>query len=152
MVDVPIPAAVATPDDPMAITDGLLLIQEPPGVGSVSVAADPIHNDDGAPLIGSGATPTLTVAVAVQPGDSVYVIVVTPADTGVTSPDVELMLATLVVLLVQVPPVLASFIVMVPPTHTLGAPVTAATVHGGGRIFALQTDAVRNAKTTNGII
>lgn len=71
MVVVPAISALTTPDDePMVAMAGLLLLQVPPGVASVSVVVKPMQ-----PLVvpfmvpGSGFT--VTAVIAVQPAESV---------------------------------------------------------------------------------
>lgn len=50
-------------------------------------------------------------------------MVVVPKDTLVTSPDAATTVATEVLLLLHVPPAVASLSCVVPPKHTLDAPV-----------------------------
>lgn len=54
------------PLDPIEPTEGLLLIQVPPGVMSDNVVVKPVHTDK-VPLIGEGIGSTVTTAVSKHP-------------------------------------------------------------------------------------
>ena len=74
-----------------------------------------------------GSAFTTSVAVTnddPQVPETVYVIVADPAVTPVTLP-VASMVATAVLLLLQVPPAKLSLSILVPPTHSLSVPVIA---------------------------
>ena len=75
-------------------------------------------------IVGNGLTVT-TVATA-QPLASVYEIVVVPAETPVTIPVPDPILATPVLVLVQIPPPVASLSRIVCPTQVVELPVIAA--------------------------
>jgi hypothetical protein len=75
------------------------------------------------PVIVAGNGSTVTVAVALQPVESVYVIVAAPADTPVTTPVVKPTLAVLGLLLLHVPPVEVLLREIVEPAHTFVGPV-----------------------------
>lgn len=103
-------------------TKGLELLQVPPGVVLVKVDVMPVQNEV-VPLIGAGAVPP-TVKVVVTKVPRVYVIVVVPIEIDVTIPDDEPMVATEVLLLVQMPPVVVeSLSVEVVPIHPFVLPV-----------------------------
>jgi hypothetical protein len=68
---------------------------------------------------GDGLTVTAIVAM---PQASVYVIIVVPPETPVTTPDDGLMVATAVLLLVQVPPVIVSLSGIIAPAQTVAGP------------------------------
>jgi hypothetical protein len=77
---------------------------------------------------GTGFTVNAHVEKLTQPNPlvTVYVIVAVPAATPVTTPPVP-MLATDVLLLLHTPDGVGSVRVVVPPTHTLDAPLIPAT-------------------------
>jgi hypothetical protein len=71
MVAVPAATPVTIPvDEPTVATPVLLLLQTPPGERLLSVVVLPAHTVD-APVTGAGEPDTVTVAVAVQPVESV---------------------------------------------------------------------------------
>jgi hypothetical protein len=107
---VPADTAVTRPVDEFTVaTDVLLLLHDPPAVPLlVYVVVWPIQSGD-VPLTVPADTFAFTVnaceALAEpQPPDTVYVIFVVPADTAVTTPVVELTVATDVLLLLHDPP------------------------------------------------
>jgi hypothetical protein len=102
MVAVPVNIPVTTPVGEIEAIAPLLLLHTPPATLLVIVAEAPIHTFDG-PLTGPGARFTVTSLVVLQPA-MVYVTVVVPRLTEVTRPVVLPILATPVLLLVQVPP------------------------------------------------
>ena len=65
----------------------------------------------------------MTVVVAEHPESSRYEMTDVPVATPVTTPDVDPIVATLVVVLDHRPPVDASLSVVVDPTHTFSVPV-----------------------------
>ena len=97
-----------------------LLLQVPPPA-SLSVLVAPGHTVV-VPIIEPAPAFTVTVLVALQPLEMLYVMVVTPVFTPVTTPEV-LTVATEATLLVQVPPRLRSLSVADPPVHSAVAPV-----------------------------
>jgi hypothetical protein len=119
---VPPDTPVTEPEpEPIVATPGVPLIQVPPPP-SVNVTEDPTHTLPG-PEIDDGNIFTVSIAVLIQPVGRVYVIVVLPAIPVVTVPDDDPIVATLVLLLVQVPPVIASVnVVVAPPAHKLSVP------------------------------
>jgi hypothetical protein len=72
MIAVPTVTPVTTPDVLTVATDGLLLLQTPPGVMHVYVVEVPAQTDD-APITESteGVPVTVTTAVLLQPVESV---------------------------------------------------------------------------------
>lgn len=114
-----VPAAV-----PVVATAMSLLLHVPPPVVLLSVVTDPAHNV-AVPLIAAGAATTDVIRVAIHPVLRAYVILVVPVTRPLTTPVVPSMVATVVLLLLHVPPAVVSVSVVVPPTHTPDAPVIA---------------------------
>ena len=124
MVAAPVAIPVTTPlPDPTAAIVGLLLIHTPPLMLLVSVVVAPEHILV-APLIGADAFTVIT-AVAAQPAGVRYVIVTLPPAIPDNTPVAEPIVATPVLLLLQVPPPIPLIRAVVAPTHTLLAPVIA---------------------------
>jgi len=118
---VPAVRAVTSPvDKSMFAIVVLLLNQVPPGAAFIRVAVCPRHSSS-VPEIVEGRGFIVTVAVVKQPAGSVYVIVAMPALIPVTTP-VEPIVAIPVLLLLHVPPVLASVSVVVCPLHICCVP------------------------------
>jgi len=87
----------------MVATEGRLLVQVPPGVGSTSVVVPPTHIFV-VPTIAAGVAITLNDDVALQPvTGNVYAMVVRPGATPVTTPVVLPMVAIELLLLDHVP-------------------------------------------------
>lgn len=84
-------------------TEVVLLLHMPPPVLVLSADVVPIQIPV-APDIGAGDTATVTVVVAAQPVERVYVIVTVPGDTPPITPVVSPAVAIEVFALVQVPP------------------------------------------------
>ncbi len=105
---------------PIVATAVLLLVHVPPPA-SVRVELVPTQNDE-TPEIGLGNGFTVTVVVIRQPVGRVYVITDVPVETPETIPVVDPTVATVVLLLSQVPPP-ASDNVVVLPTQTFVVPV-----------------------------
>ena len=111
MLTVPALIAVTFPDAALTVATALLEeLQVPPGSPLlVKVAVAPVHKGE-APL----TVPALAFGFTVnflkadtglpQPVFTVYVILVVPAPTTVTTPDILLTVATDVLVLLQVPP------------------------------------------------
>jgi hypothetical protein len=74
------------------------------------------------PEIAAGTGFTDIVVSATQPSGDIAMIVVVPLETPVTMPVDEPIVATEVLVLLQVTPAVASVNVMVLPTHTAGGP------------------------------
>ena len=107
------------------------MLHIPPVVASVSVVV-PLGQSDNVPLIAPGDALTVIVSVTAQAVDGVYVMVAVAATSDpVTTPvaktvaPVEPMVATPVLLLVHIPPVVASLRLSVAPWHTEAAPLIA---------------------------
>ena len=99
-----------------------LLVQVPPGVRSVSAVVEPTHTPS-VPVIAGSDDVTVITTERVQPDGEVYITVEVPEATPLTTPVDDPTVATEVVLLLQVPPVVASVSVLVKPTHIDGVPV-----------------------------
>lgn len=110
------PAALTVP------TAALLLVQVPPGVVELSTVVKPVHTVL-LPVIAAGRGLTVTTAVRVQPLVPKQVIVAVPVATPVTTPDEEPIVATVVLLLLQVAPTLVVLSVVVDPTQTASVPL-----------------------------
>ena len=123
IVTVPVEIPVTVPDiEPTVALLIMLLLQTPPEVASLNVVVPPTHTDVGAPMIGVIGLTTI-VATFIQPDDAiVYVTVVEPGATPVTTPEVPANVAIDVLLLDQVPPAVASLNDVVPPRQTLASP------------------------------
>ena len=85
------------------------------------MAVDPAHNTEG-PLTDAGCEKTVMVLVTEQAPPNKQVIVAVPAATPVTIPDEVPTVAIDVLLLVHIPPAVASLNVVVEPTQTLPLP------------------------------
>jgi len=81
----------------------------------------PLHTVP-APVIVIGAGLTVTAVVALQPAAEVKVIIATPVSTPVTRPVDDTTVATPVLPLTQVPPVLPDSVVVL-PLHKVPAPL-----------------------------
>jgi hypothetical protein len=106
--------------DPTVATDGVLLVHMPPPA-SVSVTVVPTQRVLG-PDMADGADITFIVDVVTQPAGVVYVITLLPGPIAVTRPDPDPMVATAVLLLVHVPPLVALVSVVVDPEHSEVSP------------------------------
>ena len=113
--------------DPMLTFDGVLLAQMPPVVPVLdNVVVAPTHIA-GAPVIGAGNVCTVTVAELKQPEPARNMMLVVPADTPVTRPDVAPIVATAGLLLVQdTPPEVEQLSTVLLPSHMFVPPVIAA--------------------------
>jgi hypothetical protein len=125
MIAVPAVTPVTTPvNEPTVATAVLLLLQLPPGEDEVRVVVSPTHTL-AAPLIVPGPAFTVTTVVAKQPVEPVYVIVAVPTLTPQNIPVDTPTVATAVLLLLHVPPLVASARVEQNPTQTETGPVIA---------------------------
>jgi hypothetical protein len=105
----------------------LLELQTPPAVALVSVVVEPTHTPVVPVIDATTGNPLIVTAVVtelVQPFAFVYVyvIVALPAVTPVTTPVIELTVATAVLLDVQEPPAVVFVNVVVDPIHALVVP------------------------------
>jgi hypothetical protein len=123
MVTVPPLIPVTTPVDDTVAFVALLLLHVPPGVASASDIVLPWHTTD-EPVIAAGGVPTVTIAEAAQPLDSVYTTVAVPAPKGLTTPS-ALIVATVAGAMDHVPPATELPRVVVPPAQTARPPVMA---------------------------
>jgi len=116
---VAVPAAIPeiTPEDPPTLITEEGLENVPPVGEGVKVLVLPVQTFGAPDMAIAGLTVNVMVASAPQGFDTVYVIVVVPALTAVTSPEVEFIVATPVALLLHVPPVapVGLVSVVVPP-------------------------------------
>ena len=119
------PAAipVTTPVVPSIVALGVVLVQAPPRVASNRVVVAPSHNTS-VPPIAAGVEPTVITIVVAQPTAVVYVLRAVPIATAVATPLVPSIVTT-PSLLLQLPPVMSSLRLSVPPTHTGPLPVIA---------------------------
>ena len=104
----------------------LLLLQTPPGVGSVKVIDEPTHTTDGPdilPTVEEGTTVTVFVDTVVpHPLVTEYMIVSIPAVIPVTTPPTTVAVA---LLLPQVPPAVVSVKIIDDPIQTFDGPFIA---------------------------
>jgi hypothetical protein len=100
---------------------GLLLVQVPPVTVLLSVVVLCSHTT-GVPVMGPGTGFTVTVCSAAHPPAAEYDMVAVPMARPLTVP-VGVTGATDGLLLLHVPPGVASLSVVIPPTHTAGSPV-----------------------------
>ena len=127
MVTLPADTPVTTPLLFTVAIAVLLLLQVPPDVTSANVMVELTQTLD-EPVIaattGNAFTVIDFVALAVPQLVTVYFMVADPAATPVTTPVPELTVATAVLLLLQVPPLLPLLVnVVVEPTQTVVAPL-----------------------------
>jgi hypothetical protein len=124
---IPVTTPVVEPTVAIVIS---LLSQVPPVGAPVSAIVEPIHTciPAGVLVIDVGSGFTVTIAVLTQPVGIEYVIVAvvaTDTDPPVIIPVSEPIEATAELLLLQVPPVVASATVVADPEHTESVPVIA---------------------------
>ncbi len=95
---------VTIPDiEPTVATPGVPELHVPPGIGELKVAVNPTHKIRGAlDIVGFGLT--VSIATAWHPAGDIYVIIVVPAEIPSTTPEVDPIVATPGILLLQVPP------------------------------------------------
>ena len=103
-------------DDPIVAIDGSALLQVPPEVVDASAALLPTHNVV-APVIAAGAATTVTSGWDRHP-PTVYLIPVLPLINVLNTPVVLLMVPTLGLVLIHVPPDGVPVAVCVIPAHT----------------------------------
>jgi hypothetical protein len=125
MTEVPAATPHAVPVElPMVATAVLLLLHVPPAVASLRVVQVPAHMVV-VPMIAAGNGLTVATIVAVQPPLMVYEITAVPAETPQSVPVLPTV-ATETLLLLQVPPDVASLSVVQRPVHINGTPLMAA--------------------------
>lgn len=102
--------------------DGVL--QVPPDVALLNVVVLPTQTDV-VPVIVAGSALVVKMIVVRQPVGSVYDMLLVPAETAVSAPVTDAMVATLVVALLHVPPVVVLASVVVLPAQATSVPVIA---------------------------
>jgi len=110
MVVVPVVPPVTVPvEEPIAATDGLLLVHVPPATLSVKVVARPAQTGGEVMTDGNGLTVTMVEGWAMPHVDknTESLINTVPADTPVTMPDEEPTVAMAILLLLHTPPPVA---------------------------------------------
>jgi len=127
MVVVPAESPFTTPNAFTVPAAGFEELHTPPDVASVKFSVAPTHTvpdaADNVPAFGAGLT--VTTVVARQPApDTAYVIVALPPATPLTVPS-EPTVAMPALLLLHVPPAVASVSASVDPAHTGAFPVIA---------------------------
>ena len=125
IVLVPVAIPVTMPvDTPTVAWPGVLLLQVPVPVVSLSVNVEPTHIE---PLLLSIAVIGLTVIpkLRLQPVGNVYIMVSTPGAIPVTTCELEPTVAIEVFVLLHAPPVTPSVKLVVVPIHTALLPVIA---------------------------
>ena len=118
MTEVPAVIPVTIPEVEPIEAFALLIVQVPPDVGSPKEVVAPMQTVP-EPVIVPGKGLTVTIAVALQ-DPTVYEIVAVPAVMPDTMPVVPTVAFAL--LLLQVPPAVASPRLVVEPTHTPNVP------------------------------
>jgi hypothetical protein len=131
----PTATPVTTPvEEPTVAVPVALLDQVPPVAVSASVVVKPTATEVVPVMAGTtgGVFTVKPYVVVVEPQElvTVYVIVAAPTPTPVTMPEDEPTDAIAVLLLLQVPPVVASLSVTVAVVHTLFRPVIVPAVAG----------------------
>ena len=121
---VPAETPETNPVVPLAVAiEDVALDHVPPEVALERVVVDPTQASD-IPPIDAGFALTVTVAVARQPVDTEYDMVDVPGEFPVTIPELPIV-ATPVLLLDHVPPVVELASVCVEPLHIEKVPVIA---------------------------
>lgn len=121
MIVVPALIPVAFPDAPIVAMAVLLLLHTLPAGDELNVVDAPTHTAN-VPPIDDGRGLTVSSAIAPQPVDSTYEIVVVPDEMPVATPN-ELIVATVVANELHVPPPGALDKVTEPPSQMLNEPV-----------------------------
>jgi hypothetical protein len=119
---VPVVAPVTVPEErPTEATDVLPLLHVPPVVVFPNDTVKPAHTVS-VPDISDGNGFTVMVVIMIQPVGKAYVTEAVFAATPVTTPVPGITVATVVLPLAQVPPLVASFNADVRPTQMLAVP------------------------------
>ena len=143
MTDVPGIMPVTAPVFTSTVaTEVLLLVQVPPGVPSLSGETEP-RQTFVFPAIAVGKPFTIMFLLAIQPVDSVYMMLATPVETAVTTPVLATIVAMDVLLQLHVPPVVASLKRVVPPIQRVVVPVIP-----DGKLFTVTSVVVEQPETT----
>jgi hypothetical protein len=118
MVVPPGETPVTFPEPSTVAADVLVLVQLPPAALGVSDMEEPTHttdSPDNVPATGAGLTVIGAVVVSAEHADDViYVMVVLPAVTPVTTPPADMVAIAMLPLLHTPPPVLAVKVVVAP--------------------------------------
>ena len=133
MVTDPGKSPVTVPNGDTGAAAPELVPHVPPPTSSARVIASPTHTWLG-PVIGNGGIVMFTIWNTVQPNLVVYIMAVAPDATPVTTPEVEFIVAAPVIVLLHVPPGVASASVIVRNLHTVVGPVI-----GAGSGFTVTT-------------
>jgi len=121
-MDVPAETPARLPEEtPIMAAVVLELVHVPPVIKSFSRFEVPAHSVV-VPVMGAGVTFTVTSADVRQPVASVYVIMAVPGDAPVSVPEPAPIVATTVLLLLQVPVPVRSVRLVDDPWHTCEAP------------------------------
>ena len=146
MVEVPTPTPVTTPVPDTVATEVVLLLHVTPVVTS-DTFMEKVWQKGTLPVIAAGCVFTVTIFVATQL-PIVYDIVEVPTLIllAVTVPSVPTV-ATVVVVLLHVPPPVASVSAVVAPWHTLAMPVIAT-----GCVFTVTTVVAKQLSTPHVIV
>lgn len=121
---VPADTPVTIPDDmPIVATPASPELHVPPAGASLSAVILPWQTVV-FPVIADGSVFIVTVVVAMQPAVVVNLIITFPADAPYTIPATASTVAIAVLLLLQVPPVVASLNIVALPAHRVVLPVT----------------------------
>ena len=120
-----VPPAVIPVVKPTVATLVALLLHVPPVVPSVSVIVEP-EQTAVIPEMGKGEAFMVTAMLLVHPARAEYVIVSAPGVTPVIVPAPGKTVAIPVLLLLHVPPVVASIKIVVAPVQAVVAPVITA--------------------------
>jgi hypothetical protein len=123
---VPASTPVTTPLALIVATLGVLLLQVPPVTGLVSVVVSPVHKLDDpliTPAVGAGVMVATTVLI--HPVANLYVIIVVPTATPISTPVPVPIVAMAALLLLHVPPAVELVSVLVVPTQVVALPAIA---------------------------
>ena len=122
IVAVPPLTPVTRPVEPTVAIKKSVVLQLPPPVPSCSNTVEDWQTGVFV-VIAPGVRFTVTICVDWQPPGILYEIIEVPAATPVTRPSSEPTVAFAVLLLIQVPPVVASVRFVCSPAHTTAVPV-----------------------------
>jgi hypothetical protein len=100
--------------EPMVAIVASLLLHTPPPA-SLKAAGKPMQS--AGPVIAGGVAVTEKMSVFWQPAETLYVMRAVPGANPITAPLPEAIVATVALLLIHVPPVVASDNVIVEPVH-----------------------------------
>lgn len=127
MIGMPAATPVTTPVPEITVARAVLLLVHAPPEGVLLSVVVVVVQTVAVPVIAEGVMFTVNGNATPQPAAEVYDMFNVPLEMPVTTPDV-LIVPNAVLVLLQVPPGVASARVTVDPTQTLDAPVMAAGV------------------------